>query len=302
MPLHCPNCDPKRKLPPEMRRIVRFGRYYRRSDARSIQRFRCLGCLKGFSHATFNCCYRQNKRQLNFSLRMLLVSGVSQRRASVILNLSRTTVVRKFCFLGLLAHSELLSQNKKSKAKIVEFDDLETFEHTKCKPLSVTLVVEGGTRRILGFEVSRMPAKGLLASLARKKYGRRKDERGAARKNLFQRVSPFIEKGALIKSDENPHYSRDVKTYFPQSKHQVFKGRRGAITGQGELKKIGFDPLFSLNHSCAMLRANINRLFRRTWCTTKKPERLAAHIALYAAYHNEMIRLKLKLKALGPNL
>lgn len=52
------------------------------------------------------------------------------------------------------------------------------------------------------------------------------------------------------------------------------------------MKKVRFDPLFSLNHTCAMLRANINRLFRRTWCTTKVPENLGAHIAMYAYYHN----------------
>ena len=55
------------------------------------------------------------------------------------------------------------------------------------------------------------------------------------------------------------------------------------------LKKIRFDPLFSLNHTCAMLRANLNRLFRRTWCTTKKPERLALHIAMYVVFHNETL-------------
>jgi hypothetical protein len=59
------------------------------------------------------------------------------------------------------------------------------------------------------------------------------------------------------------------------------------LTGQGELKVGGFDPIFSLNHTCAMLRANINRLFRKTWCTTKKMEMLEHHLAIYALYHNE---------------
>ncbi len=58
----------------------------------------------------------------------------------------------------------------------LEFDDLETFEHTKCKPLSATIAVESKTRRILGFRVARMPAKGLLAAISRKKYGYRKDD------------------------------------------------------------------------------------------------------------------------------
>ncbi|MEQ1722809.1 MAG: hypothetical protein ABL930_06505, partial [Pseudobdellovibrio sp.] len=55
---------------------------------------------------------------------------------------------------------------------------------------------------------------------------------------------------------------------------------------QGELKKIGFDPLFSLNHTCAMMRAKVSRLIRRTWNTTKKPERLSEHLALAVLHHN----------------
>ena len=286
----CPYCKSQPQCPADDRTLVRSGRFYRKSDGRWIQRLRCLKCKKGLSHATFSVCYLQNKRQLNHSLKMLLVSGVSQRRAAIILNISRTTVVRKFLFLGLKANTELFEWNQNQpQAKVVEFDDLETFEHTKCKPLSVTLMVEHSTRRILGFRVSRMPAKGLLAAISRKKYGPRVDERPLGRERLFSQVKNLLDPTALIKSDENPHYVSAVKKHFPKSTHQVFKGRKGAVTGQGELKKIGFDPLFSLNHSCAMLRANINRLFRKTWCTTKKPERLAAHIALYAIYHNEML-------------
>jgi hypothetical protein len=34
--------------------------------------------------------------------------------------------------------------------------------------------------------------------------------------------------------------------------------------GNGELKKIGFDPLFSFNHTAAMLRDSVSRLVRQT--------------------------------------
>ena len=74
--------------------------------------------------------------------------------------------------------------------------------------------------------------------------------------------------------------------HFPKSSHLTFKGVRGSITAQGELKKQGFDPIFSLNHTCAMLRANLSRLIRKTWCTTKCIHRLYAHLVLYAEYHN----------------
>lgn len=172
------------------------------------------------------------------------------------------------------------------KAAAIEFDDLETFELTKCKPISVTLAVESKTRRILGIEVSSMPAKGLLVKKARK-YGPRADERSVAREKLFSRIKPLILEGAQISSDSNPHYPGDVKRHFPSSIHKRYEGKRGANTGQGELKKVKFDPLFSLNHTCAMLRAHVNRLFRKTWNTTKNIDRLHDHLMIYAAYHNE---------------
>jgi hypothetical protein len=196
-------------------------------------------------------------------------------------------VARKLDFLGSQALVQLAQSNlSKPKATTVEFDDLETFEHTKCKPLSVTLMVEHRTRRILGFKVAQMPAKGKIARLSRKKYGRRPDHRAQKRKELFKEMKPLITESALIKSDENPHYVSDVRDHFPKCIHQRHKGQRGSVVGQGELKKIRFDPLFSLNHTCAMFRANINRLFRKTWCTTKLPEKLTKHIAIYAVYHN----------------
>jgi hypothetical protein len=171
----------------------------------------------------------------------------------------------------------------------IQFDDLETIEHTKCKPLSVTLAVEKGTRKFLGFRVSQMPAKGHLAKKAFKKYGYRADLRTKGRRELFLAIRSKIDAEAFIESDQNPHYKNDVKEFFPRATHRTFPGQRGSIAGQGELKKVRFDPLFSLNHTCAMLRANVNRLFRKTWCTTKDPLRLRDHLDLYVYYHNEIL-------------
>ena len=123
-------------------------------------------------------------------------------------------MVRKFRFLAACARIE----NQKDFKAIeslddIQFDELETFEHTKCKPLSVIIAVD----------------------------------------------------------------------------RKTCKGKRGCVTGQGELKKVGFDPLFSLNHTFAMFRANMNRLFRKTWCTTKVPQGLIDHIDLYIQHHNRVL-------------
>jgi transposase-like protein len=286
MPSRCLKCELNGSSSP---RIVRSGHYYRASDGKWIQRFKCQACKAGFSLATFQKEFRQKKRHKNEMLRKLLSGGMSQRRAAKVLNLNRVTVVRKFLFLELVSELRFKQGNlAKPKARIIEFDDLETFEHTKCKPISVTLAVEHKTRRILGFEVSSMPAKGRLVEKA-KKYGYRKDGRRSARRKLFKDLQSLVEVGAEIKSDANPHYPNDVIKFFPESRHKRYLGKRGSLGGQGELKKTQFDPLFSLNHTCAMFRANVNRLFRKTWCTTKKMERLRAHLMIYACFHNESL-------------
>jgi len=170
----------------------------------------------------------------------------------------------------------------------VIFDEMETFEHSKMKPLSIALAVTP-QRQILFYEVAKMPAKGLLAARAVKKYGHRINERPKALKTLFQKLQPITDDHALFKSDQNPTYPFHLFKAFPNATHETTKGGRSCIVGQGELKKLGWDPIFSLNHTAAMLRANMNRLFRKTWCTTKTVQGLMDHLALYTSYHNQIL-------------
>lgn len=298
MKLNCPN--PKCSLPtnPSLpsRPIVRNGSFYRKSDSRWIGRFFCKNCKKYFSRSTSTPAYFQKQRRITHPLYKLMCSGVSQRRAARILRVDPKTVVRRFRFLAkqkrILNDEFLKNQYQNAPLQFVQFDDLETSEHTKCKPLSVALAVDPLTRKILNYQVSQMPAKGLLAHKARKKYGLRPDQRGSGWKQLMKALKPYVSEEAVWTSDENPHYPKFLRKHYPHSKHIQVKGGRGAIIGQGELKKLRFDPIFALNHACAMLRANLNRLFRKTWCTTKTKRGLLDHLALYVYFHNSVLTLK----------
>ena len=286
MHLSCPYCELKPDYVSDCRTIVSFGRFHRTSDSRDVKRFRCLSCRRTFSQASKDPCFGQKKRQKNKSIFEQLASGTSQRRTARLLRIDRRTVARRLVSMGSFCRDVLGFQRAVLKVQEFEFDDVETFEHSKAKPVSITLAVESKTRRILGFQVAQMSAKGRLVKKSLKKYGYRRDERRKARRLLFKELKPLIAEGALIKSDSNPYYVQDVREFFPTCHHVRVLGKRGAVTGQGELKKVVFDPIFSLNHTAAMLRANIARLIRKTWCTTKRKERLADHLAIYAVYHN----------------
>lgn len=288
MPSHCPNCE-SRELSGST--FVRFGFFYRTCDSRWVQRFRCRHCHKTCSRATFSRWFRHKKRAKNEQLRRHFASSGTIRRAARTFSLNRKTVERKLMTLGFEAEAKLRMENlSRRKVRVVEFDDMETFEHTKFKPLSITLAVQKRTRRILCLEVSTMAAKGLLAEKARRKYGHRVDGRARARGELFRQLQHIVHEKALIKSDQNPHYVADVAKFFPMARHVQFQGRRPASTGQGEIKKGKFDPLYALNHTCAMFRANVSRLVRKTWVTTKRIDRLRAHLFIYADYHNEHLK------------
>lgn len=284
---NCPHCKAHAKSSSGDRRIIRAGKFRRSSDCRWIQRFRCKSCGKYFSHATTNACVWQKKRQFNHRVSVLLNSGVSERRIALIFGLNRKTIARKITFLGTQAKSQLtISNGKLPLCCEVEFDDMETFEHSKLKRVAITVMVEFGTRRFLGLQVSQLGYRSSEREKAIAKYGIRKDQRKLGRQKLFERVKPFISDNALFRSDSDPHYPPDLKKFFPGCSHETVKSRRARSTGYGELKKGGHDPIFSVNHSCAKIRDDNSALKRRTWSTSKKAERLALRLAIYAVFHN----------------
>ena len=270
--------------------IHKFGKFYRKDDAKYIQRYRCQRCKKSFSRATFHPAFRQKKRRINPTLAVFLASNMSMRRAAKLLHVAYSTVDRRARYLAAQCRANLTAYYATLPAvPALQFDELQTIEHSKCKPLSVALAVNAKTRVILGFAVSRMPATGHLATISRKKYGFRPDQRQEGLGQLFRQIRPLLSDKVCILSDLCPFYSKLVRHYFPNAQYKQVHGEKSCVAGQGELKKTGHDPLFCINHTLAMCRANINRLIRKTWCTTKDPTRLADHLAIYTWVHNKRL-------------
>jgi transposase-like protein len=269
--------------------VIRDGHFCRKEDSKMIQRFRCKICGTRFSSATFSECYRQKRRRINRPLLNLLSSGTSMKRSAVLLGVDPKTVARKLPLLAEKCRRLNQKHLEKFKGRIhkIQIDDLVTKENSKLKPLSVSIAVDEERRTILALEVSQIPAFGHLSQLALKKYGKRKDEHFEGLTRLFQKVAPLVSAEVLIKSDEHQRYPGFISAYLPKAKHLQFASERGCVAGQGELKKVKFDPLFIVNHTCALLRANVNRLIRKTWCTTKDPKRLKDHLEVFMYFYNQ---------------
>ncbi len=286
--MRCPRCETSLSV------IIKG--YFQRNNtpAEKRQRFLCKSCKSQFSQTSGSLDEGQKRPDLHHPIFMLLISGVSQRRAAKLCSTTQITVVRKLVRMAKFsqaAHAARLSGMRKS-VKTAVFDEMEAFEHSKCKPVAIAVAVEEGSRIILSATAASMPAKGRLAAISRRRYGKRVDHRKHALGMALATISHVAAADLLVKSDQCPRYPKLVRKHLPGAEHKTFKGRRGCVVGQGELKGGGWDPLFSLNHTCAMVRDNVKCLSRRTWCTTKRVDRLQCRLDLYVGAHNVMIDLK----------
>jgi len=82
----CPTCHGERTVVHNRRLTTRIPAGV--SDGQRIPRFRCLSCSRTFSSARLSPCFGQRKRKVNVRVASLMVSGVSQRRAAVILGVN----------------------------------------------------------------------------------------------------------------------------------------------------------------------------------------------------------------------
>jgi transposase-like protein/IS1 family transposase len=264
------------------------GYYYRQISKTYIPRYLCLECKRSFSTRTNSLTFKQKRPDLNSKIYKLITSGVTFNRTAQVLQCDYKTVYRKFYFLSDRAKGAHFKQT--FNIKELQFDEMESIEHTKLKPLTIALAVSDDYK-ILGVKVGKAPAKGHLSKISKAKYGSRVNQsEQVLRETLNNLKSKITSKNFVIKSDAKPLYKSIVKDIFPSQAHLTFiaeenkeKKREMKYTN---LEKRIYDPIFALNQRMAKCRDHIKRLTRRSWCTTKRPENLERHLYLYVAMNN----------------
>ncbi len=281
-PQFCPNSACTCHKDP-MGSFSKRGYYKVKYQGQKVQRYQCGSCKTCFSSRTFKSTYKQHKPYLNSKIFHLLCTGNTLRGTARLLGVNYKTVYRKFIWL-----SEQIETNKcEQEFKTIFFDEMETIEHTKLKPVSIVLAVSEHYE-ILGVKVASMPCKGRSAKVSRQKYGPRADDRPIALEELFtdlkKAYGPSSSKIKFV-SDSKSAYKPYVERHFGDSTYERVLSRK---VEQPDLmaNKKRFDPMFALNQRCAKLRADIRRLTRKSWCTTKLIANLQRHLNLYRHYNN----------------
>jgi len=95
-PPHCPNPACLHHHTPPADFFINRGSYKTKHDRQQVPRYQCKACKKTFSSRRFSPTYRQHKPQVNETLGNLLSSGVTQRRAAIVMGINKVTVARKF--------------------------------------------------------------------------------------------------------------------------------------------------------------------------------------------------------------
>ncbi len=269
---------------------LKDGHFLRRDDSRKIQRYKCKICQTRYSKSTHTLEFAQKKRRFNKIIRANLASGMSMRSCAYNLNLARKTIERKFVYLAKKARvnqKELLKKWSENPLQEVQFDDLISSVHTKLKPISISVVVDPMSFKVLGARAAEIPAFGKIAEISRRKYGKRKNRHPKILSELLFDLKANIASEVKFKTDEHKRYSEIIASHFPRAKHKTYKGARASVVGMGELKTKRFDPLFAINHTLANFRGGMNRFFRRTWCTSKTIKHTQDHIDIFVDYYNE---------------
>ena len=219
----------------------------------------------------------QHKPHINSMLYGLLCSGVTLRRSAKLLKCSYNTIRSRLPWLANKArglHAGALASGSLSTSYIL-FDEMQSFEHSAAKQLTIAVAVRHKTGQILSIKVGKMTTKGYLAAAGRA-YGWGPNESPLCCLAALGQAGLAAKPACSVACDAGGWgYPGYIKAKIPHA----------------EIKRhprlpVGFDPLFKLNHVCAKIRADVSRLARKTWATTKARERLQDALDLYVAWNN----------------
>ena len=286
IPPRCPNRLCSAHLKPRDEFCRRDGLYRPRCRAHPVQRFRCRRCGARFSRQSFRADRNQKKPYLNAPFLDLMVACVALRQAARILRVARRTIERRFAWLA--GHAAAFHANRlRGLEGPFMLDELETFEGNRYQPVTVPVLIQPRCLFLVAADVGPLRRKGRMTPLQLRRraehearHGRRPTQSAAAVRRVFGRLRGSVPADApvVLHSDHKPLYRSLGRRIFGRR----FTWRPHSASSRRDRS----NPLFPINHTNARLRHFLARLRRRSWCVSKRRERLRQHLQIAALWVN----------------
>ncbi len=301
-PRFCPRADcPSRHGTPFT--FHQRGAFKRRCDRKTVPRFKCLACLRGFSEQTFRVNYRFKRPELLKPLYNDRISKVTHRQSARIQACTRGTEERHFrrmsahceSFLGV-RFSEVVASG--GLGGVFMLDELETYEHHRTqKPLTVPILIEPVSGFVIDARVGTLPARVKSGDAKKRRLaeqleaehnveatpegdGKRQSESRKVVKEAFERLREFCPK------DKPLRVLTDYKSSYSSLLQEIFGKRCRHERTSSKQRRDTSNPLWHINHTLARVRDNVSRLVRETWAAARKRRWLAGHLAIWTCYRN----------------
>lgn len=294
--------------------VIKKGKLYLKADRTYVQRYQCIICKKNFINR--NKIERKPNEKL-YSTRKdvaeLYCRGMSLRDISKTLKVSRTTVMSKLDLVSNEIENKLRDyanfnfnshhEDNYKRTPIIVFDEMETYEHTKLKPLSITIAYDVINKKIVDIQVATFFPKGRFVSELKKKphlrikyeiaKRQRDDNRTETTKNVLNNVKKYLEGNSntpLFITDGKAGYVSILREVFKTYRHEVIISRE-VVENFIKYDKYGISHKHikekaSLDSVCAIMRAKLSRLRRDSFIHTKKIINLQKNLFLFMDYWN----------------
>lgn len=273
-------------------RCARWGRYLRKCDGRSAQRFRCTTCRRTFSAQAFRLDYRLHRPRLHLDLWSHLISKVTHRQAARIVGCSRRAVAHRLALLGehcRAFHLERLRRLYESGGRDGpwQLDELETYEQDRrLQPLTVPVLIHRSSYFVVAHDVAPLPCRGGLTPGYRRRKAARERVHGLRRSGSRAAVERCLAHLVALVGRRVPMIETDRKATYPSILEHVLGPSHEHACTHSERKRDRGNPLFPINHTLAQLRDGVSRLVRRTWAASKRATRLSWHLWIWACWRN----------------
>ncbi len=168
------------------------------------QKYKCSECKTTFIKRNFSVNYRHRKQHLREAITKIYCERMSFRGIACPLKISYPTVVKYFrenAELSREANKKRLD-NTELMTSYVQFDQLESYEHTKRKPVGIQLSIRHKNGEIISAKAGYIPVRALSVS---KNYSTEWNKKAYQSDHLLRMVKEtkksLNEKGSTITCD-----------------------------------------------------------------------------------------------------